>query len=146
MNQDNEVKTKPLDRSHQTRIQLFKEELKAILKTIEKQEDVISSLKACDGNKTESRHINVYEEKGIKIIQNNPYTPGNVVDGALFDEFFKQARPSSSQPGGYRNFLVGDCQSVIGNRRVRADEMHREGNDLAEWVSSHLVHREEKRN
>jgi hypothetical protein len=128
-------------------IQLFKEELSAIVKTIQKQEAVVSSIEACHGSKPESRHIRGFEDKkDIEIAQYNPYTPGSVDDDSLFDDFFKQTRLSSNQPGGYRNFLVGDCRNVISNRQIRVEEMHREGDELANWVSSHLVHREEKRN
>lgn len=140
---DNEVKTKPLDRSHQARIQLFKEELNAIIGTMQKQEAVVSSIKACHGKaaRTErTRGHDAYEVKYVEIPQDNPYPAGSGADEALFDEFFKQARPSAAHPGGYRNFLAGDCFSSIGSRRVRAEEMRSEGSDLAQWVSPPFFH------
>lgn len=77
--------------------------------------------------------------KDIEINQNNPYASGGdaAVGDALFDEFFKQARPSSRLPGGYRDFLVTDFLTVIRSRRRRAEEMRTEGVDLAQWVSFH---------
>lgn len=114
---------------------------------MQKQQDVISSLIS---TVSVSRRIRGYEDKkDIEMNQNNPYASGSAaaVDDALFDEFFKQARPSSSLPGGYRNFLASDCLSVVGSRRRRAEEMRTEGSDLAQWVSSNpsLQRREKKK-
>ncbi|CRG89948.1 Dual oxidase 2 [Talaromyces islandicus] len=134
---DNEVKSKPLDRSHQIRIQLFREELNAIVTTMQKQEDVVSSIKACYEKTTHHQptYTKGYEDmKELELIQNNPYPAARApTDSALFDDFFKQLRPSSDLPGGYRKFLAGDCLSVIGSRRRNAQEMRIEGGSLSRW-------------
>lgn len=109
---------------------------------MEKQRDVVLRIKTHCSEITEFKSRKHFDDiiytkspKDVDNFLNDPYYSGRQVDDALFDEFFKQARLSSNEPGGYRDFLASDCLRVIGNRQIRAEEMRTEGGDLAQWVS-----------
>ncbi|KAH8689136.1 hypothetical protein BGW36DRAFT_77825 [Talaromyces proteolyticus] len=146
---DNEVKTKSLDRSHQARLQLFKEELAAITKTLKMQDDVVASI-TCNGQAKPKSDLRTYvirrghdkhedddivirrdfEDRGYDKYGDAPRNSPYAADDALFDEFFKNSR---RDPGGFREFLVRDLLSGIASRKRRFDEMSDEGSDLAKW-------------
>ena len=165
MDQEADIEGNPLDRAHQDKITLLKQEMSVITETLEKQREIFatimvfnraqSSLQKIDGghgrlasygphydrtrSTREPQHSRlksrVHPEYASKY--DGGFQP-QVAEDIIYVEDRSQtpqSKLSATDPGGYRDLLVQDCFDLIDKRMRDFGEMNGKATDLETWVS-----------
>ena len=115
--QEFDVEATPLDRGHQDRITMLKQEIKVILDTLSEQERVVSKLQ-CSSSSSNRRSRSRYAEE-------------------VYD-YMDELSPAPKDSKGIQDLLVKDSRLLLEKRISSFREIDVRASDLESWVSLHF--------
>ena len=159
--QEAEIEANPLDRAHQDKITLLKQEMSVITETLQKQREIFATIMVSsrtrnhgklasyernyDHTRSTREPQHLYSKSRVDPGYNAQYeydaghnaSPHMAEDPIYVEDPTRNPRSqlSPTDPGGYRDLLVQDCFDLIHKRMRDFDEMNGKATDLETWVS-----------
>jgi hypothetical protein len=129
--QENDIEAHPIERAHQGKIQLLKEEISVIRGILRKQTSIFQSISSLGENqpsheRTHHHHYpshSRYADYGYETMM------------ALSPSKSSQPQLSPTDPEGYRELLVQECLGIVDKRDREFFQMEEKAHDLELLVS-----------